>query len=305
MRAVWSFWSKPFFAHRRDTWATPRHHLLAWVLSTRTAMRHHRPTVLVTDDAGARMLIDGIGLEVDEVSTALNALRRHDPEWWALGKLYAYRAQREPFVHLDSDVFLWKALPRDLECAPVLAQNPEYLTQAPYYRPEAMERALAGLAGSWLPGEWRWYRSSGRPQRAECCGIVGGTCVEFLRHYARQAIMLIEAPANRRGFARLNDKIGHNVLFEQYLLAACLDYHRAHAASPYHDVAIRYVFPSIDDAFDPERAARAGYTHLIADAKRNATLAARLEARVARDYPDDYARCLAYLERPTGAATCG
>ena len=34
MKAVWSFWSKPFAAHRHGSWASEKHHLSAWVLST-------------------------------------------------------------------------------------------------------------------------------------------------------------------------------------------------------------------------------------------------------------------------------
>jgi hypothetical protein len=302
LKAVWSFWSKPFRSHHHRVWASEKHHLLAWVLSTQTARQHYRATELHTDDAGARMLVDGIGLEFDRVCISLNALRAHDPGWWALGKLYAYRSQREPFVHLDNDVFLWRPLPERLMTAPLLAQNPEYFTPGrSYYRPEAFEAALDGLDRAWLPPEWRWYRASGRPQRADCCGVFGGQRDDFIRYYAAQAIRLIEHAPNQTGWDRLRDKIGHNILFEQYLLGACVDYHRARDNSPYRGIDIDYVFPSLDQAFDPTIAARVGYTHLIANAKRNPELADRLEARVARDHPDHYQRCIAYLERRRGA----
>jgi hypothetical protein len=293
VKAVWSFWSKPFLTHHRSVWASEKHHLLAWVLSTQTVMRHYRPAVLYTDDAGARMLVDGIGLEFDQVSTSLNALHTHDPEWWALGKVYTYCAQTEPFVHLDSDVFLWKPLPAALESAPLLAQNPEYFTAGEsYYQPEALESALQNSEGGWLPPEWQWYRARGATQRAECCGVFGGTRVDFIRHYATQAIRLIEHRGNHIAWERLAGKIGHNILFEQYLLAACIEYHRGRTDSPFREIDIRYVFASLDEAFDPETATQAGYTHLIADAKCNWQLANRLEARVAQDYPDHYQRCL-------------
>jgi len=87
------------------------------------------------------MLVDGIGLEFDRVSTSLNALDAHDPGWWALGKLYTYRAQREPFVHLDNDVFLWRPLPERLASAPLLAQNPEPL------RPRQVLLPAGGVRG--------------------------------------------------------------------------------------------------------------------------------------------------------------
>jgi len=79
------------------------------------------------------------------------------------------------------------------------------------------------------------------------------------------------------------------------LLAACVEYHHASASPPFPHVNISYLFDSPAQAFDPERAAQAGYAHLPGDAKRNVVLAHRLEARVRHDYPQRYERCLRYL----------
>lgn len=295
MRAIWSFWSAPFVGHHHQVWSSPRHHLFAWILSVETARQHCAPLALYTDDAGARLLVDDLGLAFDELHTSLNALSGCDPDWWALGKLHAYRAQEAPFVHLDNDVFLWKPLPERLRTAPLLAQNPEpFVVGESYYRPELFEAALATDAhgATWLPPEWRWYRASGLPQRAACCGLFGGTRTDFIRHYAARALHLIAHPPNASSLASLEDRIGHNILFEQYLLGACIDYHRARPDSAFADIGIEYLFETMDEAFDPEAAARVGYTHLIADAKKNPELAERLEARVKRDYPEHYARVL-------------
>jgi hypothetical protein len=297
MRAVWSFWSKPFAALRHSAWLSEKHHLLAWVLSTMTARLHYPATALYTDDAGARLLIDGIGLEFDHVSTALNALNAQDPEWWALGKLYSYSLQTDPFVHIDNDVFLWHPLSPDPGSVAVLAQNPEYLSAGHfYYRPEAFEKNIAS-GGGWLPVEWRWYRINHLDQRGDCCGVFGGSRVDFIQHYATQAIRLMEEPRNRAVWYGVPDKSEHNLLFEQYLLAACLEYHRNSAQSPYRDVVISYVFSSAEEAFNSDVATRLGYTHLLCGAKRDPQLANRVEARVAKDHPAQYRRCIEYLAR--------
>ena len=110
MRAVWSFWSKLYNAHRNHVWACEKHHLLSWILFTKTAMRHYGPAVLHTDDAGAHAC--GWPWSRSRRSTD------HDkrtflarPALVSMGKLYTYRAQREPFVHLDSDVFCGSVCP--------------------------------------------------------------------------------------------------------------------------------------------------------------------------------------------------
>lgn len=304
MRAVWSFWTKPFYTHHRRVWYSDRHHLLAWVLSVETARQHYPDTALVTDELGARLLVDGLGLKFGRVSTELTALRDSDPQWWVLGKLLAYRAQEQPFVHIDNDVFLWKALPERLERAPVCAQNPEWfpIADASWYRPCAYDDAIRA-AGGWAPEEWRRYVAA-RTNRAVCCGFLGGNAVGFLQHYADVAVRMIEHPANQAAWRAFGSTIADNILVEQYLLAACIDYHRRRTESKYSGVDIQYLFRSSREAFNRSAAARAGYTHLIGAAKSNPELARRLEERVARQWPDYSETCLK-MEREDRVASAG
>jgi len=292
MRAVWSFWSKPYRAHHEQVWSSRVHHLLAWVLSVETAKQHYVTTSLMTDRWGAELLVDRLGLKFTAVSTELDALDDADPAWWVLGKLWTYRAQSQPFVHLDNDVFLWKRLPGRLERAAVIAQNPECfpLTRESWYRPTTYTHAIRESDG-WAPDEW-WWSTSRELSEAFCCGIVGGTATAFLSYYADLAIRMIDHPRNRAAFARLGSPIGDNILLEQYLLAACVRFHQQHQGSAYNDVDVHCLFDSTAEAFDESAAARAGYTHLIGAAKRNTTLVHRLAARVRRDYPALYRRCL-------------
>lgn len=292
MRAVWSFWSKPWRERRGWSWPSEKHHLLAWVLSVESARRHYPDTMLVTDSEGARMLVDGVGLPFGRVSTALDELSAHDPALWMLGKLYAYRAQEVPFAHLDTDVFLWRRLPEAVERAAVFAQNPEPFTLgASHYKPDRLLQLLRVDTAGWVPPEWEWALSHGEFQRGECCGIAGGNQVEFLRYYAGSAIRVIEDPRNRAGWTRVGDKGEFNTLLEQYHLAACVDFHRHRPDSPFRGVEIRYVFNSFTEAFNPNLAAKLGFTHLLAGSKQDARILVRLEQRVSRDYPESYERC--------------
>jgi hypothetical protein len=289
MRAVWSFWSRPYQADCHRLWVSNRHHLLAWILSVETAREHYPDTILYTDSAGARLLVDRLQLPFGQVSTILDSLADRDPTWWNLGKLYAYRDQEQPFLHIDADVFLWRALPPEVAAGAVIVQNPEEFEfgGCSWYQPAAMETVLRAVGG-WLPEEWRWY-SARRVGLALCCGILGGSRVDFLRHYADLAIRIMEHPANRTALSD-EEKVDHAVLVEQYLLAACLDFHAAQPDSPFHGVEARCLFPTADASRDPAAARRAGYTHLIGIAKTDPILARRVEARVQRDYPQHYER---------------
>lgn len=291
MRAVWSFWSRPFHTYYGSIWCKPLHHLLAWGLSLETARRHYPDTVLITDRPGKKLLVDQLGLQFAEVSTELDRLDGVDPGWWALGKLVAYSLQDRPFVHLDSDVFLWKRLPRHLSESAVFTQYPEgFYDHDPHYRPQDIEWAFSEH-GAKLPAEWEWTRSNRRHFPAENCGILGGSRVEFLRYYAQAALDLALQPRNAAAWARLQDKRCYNVVLEQFFLSACVEFHGSHSASPYVGVRVSRLFNSWEEAFDPNYAARIGFTHLVAGAKSHPTVGRRLEERTRRDNPEYYRRC--------------
>jgi hypothetical protein len=297
MRAVWSFWSMPYAASTGLRWQSERHHLFAWVLSLMEARRHYPNTTLVTDTPGKVLLVERLGLPFEEVSTSLDALADRPVHFWVLGKLYAYRQQQEPFFHLDTDVFLFKPLPEWLTSADFFAQNPETfaLDQNGYYRPDDINRALE-LTGGWRPPAWTWAHEN-RLNYAINCGLVGGRRPEFIRSFAAEAIRLIEDPANQPAWQILGDLRSENVVFEQYLLGAYLSHTRqvrgvgAHALLEQTDLECRFLFSSMEEAFDDERSHQLGYTHLLGMVKSDSSLLGRIEARVKRDYPAYYERC--------------
>ena len=291
MRAVWSFWSRPFHAYYRNIWCKPLHHFLAWGLSVEAASRHYPDTVLVTDRAGKKLLVDQLGLHFAEVSTELERLNGVDPGWWALGKLVAYSLQDRPFVHLDSDVFLWKRLPHRLLDSPVFTQNREdFHDHDPNYCPQDIEWAFAHQAMK-LPLEWEWARSNRCRLPPENCGILGGSRWDFLRHYALTALDLALRPEHDAAWSCLRDKRRYNYVLEQFFLSACAEFHRLEPTSPYQGVRVSHLFASWDEAYDPNYAARIGFTHLLGSAKSHPAVGRRLEERARRENPAHFRRC--------------
>lgn len=290
MRAVWSFWSKPFRAKTSLSWLSPRHHLLSWVLSVETARRHFDELCLYTDSDGAKLLIDRLGLQFDWLSTSLDDIDSYDASVWSLGKLHAYRSEQAPFIHIDSDAFLWKPLADSLLSADVIAQNSEYF---PFdgsfvYRPEVLESAI-NERGGWLPVEWTWCRSVFTGvQKGIACGIFGGHNLTFIRYYAELALKVLND--NSGLLEALPDKSGLSILLEQFLLAACVNYHQHRVGSPFKDLAVRLLFDSFEDAYF--EAHSVGYTHLLGTTKKDPAIMLRLENRVAKEYPELYERCL-------------
>lgn len=255
------------------------------------ASKHYPDTWLYTDDEGKRLLVDELGLPFVHVCTDLNVLADYDPGWWALGKLHTYRLQAAPFIHIDSDAFLWLPVSERLLHADIFAQNPDvFVLGKSFYCPERIEQTLSSVNG-WLPKEWTWVRSSHRVLLGVGCGILGANRLDFISYIANLAFEIIENPANRVAMATIKDKFPLMVLLEQFLIGCCLEYHREQPNSPFSGVTVAYLFGSGAELFIPEQAARAGHTHLIADAKRNPAVVKLLEERMRRDNPAQFERC--------------
>jgi hypothetical protein len=235
--------------------------------------------------------VDELGLAFGSVSTALDELDDADPAFWMLGKLVAYSVQDEPFVHLDTDVFLWRPLPPALVGAAVFAQHRDDYAVTDGCGPRVIEDAFSAR-GLDLPAEWRWFRSLSPSRYHEAnCGILGGTDHAFLRYYARLALGLARDPAHAGAWASVPSVVALNPTVEQFVLSACADYHRFDPRSGHRGGHIRYLFPSAARAWDPDCARRAGFTHLVGQAKQHPETMARLEARTRSEDPDYYARC--------------
>jgi len=293
LKAVWSLWTKPFCQGAGIGWLSFKHYLCSWILSVERGRQWFTTTELVTDSAGAALLVEGVGLRFDRVSLALDDLQDKDPEWWVLGKLRAYALQDEPFIHIDNDVFLWKGFPESLLAASVLVQNPETILREGdrWYQPETLELRITQAEGGWLPVEWTWYtRQPGLVQTSYCCGIFGGNAIPFIQHYAKSALAIADHPVNRQACASLANKVRHVVLLEQYFLSACTHYYVSHPNPSFGNISVDCLFASVDDA--TARAREVGYTHLIGYAKHDPDLMNRLEHRVQREYPTLYEKCL-------------
>jgi hypothetical protein len=295
MKAVWSLWTKPM---RTDLpvmgWAGLRFHLMSWVLSLNTCRRFFDTTELITDARGAELLVDRLGLSFDHVKLDLDALQDERAERWAIGKLHAYRAQSEPFIHLDSDLYLWRDLPQRLRTAPVLSAYPERSGFGFQAQNVTSFKLEIERSGGRLPPELMAHRVSRLGFTSCNCCMVGGQRADFVSYYADLTIRMIEDPANAAALRRRQGNLDDMLLFEQHMFQACADYHRRQVSGPFAGITMAYLFRDEDDARDNAEAS--GFTHLIGGLKRDPAILQRLERRVRADYPQHYERCMA-LER--------
>lgn len=295
MRVVWSLWTPPILGGLGTRWLGTKYWLYSWILSFECAREHYTETVLITDDDGIRLLVDGLRLDFSRVETGLNCLKYYDPKLWAIGKLHAYRLQDAPFFHLDNDVFLWEPLPCEVLTAPVFAQSPEpfEVWDERWYSPQILEVFLLSNGKGWLPQEWHWYRKNQELlQEGACCGVFGGTDLSFINYYANLAFQIIDYKGNRSGLLMMPSMQKNIVLIEQYLLSAVSNYYVHNSCLDFQCTPIKYLF---DDRESLARAGELGYTHLIGTAKQSIDICTRLEKRVREYFPQSYENCINIL----------
>jgi len=227
MRYIQTFWSGPAFGSEREFssgpvseaglysfaggWLSAEYHWMSWALSSLQAFKLFGSLELITDTRGREMLVDVLGLPYTAVSTALDEFPGDYPAGlFSMAKIYAYGLQREPFLHLDGDLILWERPAEEWLKAPLFCQNIE--RELFFYR-VMLERINERF--SYIPA---LLSRAGYADRAiySCnAGLFGGSSIDFIQQYCRQASDFIER--NRRHLDEVQ-ATDLNFIYEQYLL---------------------------------------------------------------------------------------
>jgi hypothetical protein len=206
-----------------NPWQSDFHYLCSWILSSCLLKRYFKETHLYCDTKTKKVLIDELDLPFDYVNTELDSFT-FDSYLWALGKAFAYTKQEKPFIHIDQDVFLWQALPKNLLNKPLIAQFGEkfsmYRKKDGYinYPIEEIDKLL-----NWKPDIWK--KAIKRPIQIACnCGIFGGNYYECINEYANMMIEIAQHPKNQSTWKILKSKSGYSskgiLCLEQWLIGA-------------------------------------------------------------------------------------
>lgn len=223
MRVLHSFWTKPFFEPKRANdpnnrgaggFPDKKHFYMCWALSALQIKRYFGNVHLVTDSVGKHLFVDLLQLPYDTVDTALDAFADYNSQLWAMGKVYTYSIQREPFLHVDGDLIFWDGIQHldlrqpivcDFEFTDSKAEYAgvlDILRTGDYFLPPSLARRLA------QPGYQ--YQDAN-------AGVIGGLDYPFFQQYAKLALHFAE-----QNFPKLLDHELFSSLFncicEQQLL---------------------------------------------------------------------------------------
>ena len=144
-----------------------------------------------------------------DVIVSLECLNHYNPNLWALAKFKAYQSIKEPFIHVDGDVFIWTKIDESLRDHELIVQNEETTTD--YYG--KMWRDIRH-AISYMPEEMKRYDLH-IDNKAYNMGIFGGTDIDFIQRYTYKAFDFVDKNIK---MANKLQGTNFNIFFEQVLL---------------------------------------------------------------------------------------
>lgn len=290
MKIVHSYWSKPFLFRSKEAggkntggWCDKTFFYMSCALSCLSFKSAYSEIELYTDISGKKLLIDKLGLPYSKVILALEDIKHYPPELWALGKIYTYSLQKEPFIHVDNDVFVWKRFPERVEKAQLLAQHKE----ANYpFNVQVISDVLQ--KANYLPPEI--LHSKNRTDQANA-GIIGGCDVDFFTRYALGAMKFVDE--NLEALDKFRFKGFFNTIFEQYYYV-CL--------AESMGLPIEYAFESVDARFSEvgrfeQLPHRSYYIHALAFYKTLFNTGEYISYHLWYRFPEYYFKIIDYIKR--------
>jgi hypothetical protein len=211
---VQTFWIDP---HDHDGgWLKRKFSYYSWALSCIMLKKNFGKVILHTDTKGADLLIGDLDLPYSEVRLSLDSFESPWHSAWAQKKLYTYSLQKDPFVHIDGDAYLFSSFEGTLNLAELVAQNLEY--NHPYYQ----------TACSIIHSEFDYFPAFSNNSNelwAVNAGIIGGNNISFFKTLYTEVVTFLERNYNclhKIAEVPLNTYI-EQFLFKQLANALCID----------------------------------------------------------------------------------
>lgn len=253
----------------KGNWSNAFYHYLSWILSFRLAEKNYPSVTLYTDPIGKKILIDALKLPYNEVVIVQNI-----PLWYTSVKLFALQDQKQPFVCIDSDVYLWQKLPDEIEKSKVFVQHLEKLNFESLYKPtlKKIKEVIPKTPLCWSQNITHSFNT----------GVVGGNNPEIFKEYWNQYQSILSED-NIKIFNKLGkDKkdsrpiqFSWNVVIEQYTFACIL---KSFNQKP--NLLFEFEQNMEKEAY------KLKFSHVMLD--KNEETGERLRKRVSQDYTKDY-----------------
>jgi len=238
--------------------------LFTTALSILCASRIFKEVQFISSDWGVD-IVKKLDMPVTDYSNKLNEMKSVSRYFWAYGKLIAYNEQKEPFVHVDNDVFMWEPLPDRVLKAKLCFQSHEPFDELGYKYYNMLKPCF-----NKAKVKPKLVAENEVTDFAYNCGICGGYYLDFFKEWQKLSAEYIFAPENQDlFFKKFKDVLIHQNLFhEQYFAASMIKHYNLRK-----DVRVL-----ADNAIKIPQILK--YTHLWGTTKRDKGMMARVRMRL-------------------------
>lgn len=222
--------------------------------------KHFGNVTLYCNERVRTLVMDQLKIPYDNIIVIPDFMENYKGcNLWALPKVYTYSLQRNPFLHVDCDWFMFEKLPDSILKSDIIGQNIEYDDQM--YNHCTLEKLISN--GCELP-ELALREFKKEPiLRVVNAGILGGNNIKFIQLYLRMIKRFISA--NKSLLHILNDGFV-NSIYEQFFfyLLAKHEKQTLGLCTPGDKLSTRFDWLPMDLIHSP----KSGYMHLLANLKR-------------------------------------
>ena len=192
-------------------WLSTKYNLFSLTLSCIQLAKLFDKVELFTDDIGTELIVEKLQLPYTSVRDDLNIIKESKYPW-VMNKIYTYSLQSEPFLHIDTDAYLFEHPINIKLTEPLIAQNFEF--NHPCYI-----NALKEVENfEYLP---HYIQPINKDDiSAVNAGIIGGTNFLFYKVFYNEIINFINI--NEKHWINKIPK-NFNVFLEQYLFKKIAD----------------------------------------------------------------------------------
>jgi hypothetical protein len=241
---------------------------------------------LITDRYGHGLLIDKMELPYTNVRVEMDVLNEYHPQLYAIGKIFAYSLQDKPFLHVDSDVFIWERFRPELEKSSLICQNIE---NGAYYNRWYLNVFLEMAKNL---DQYPHYMD-GSINKNGCivslnAGILGGNDIGFFREFTREARAFVDNNAHKLSGIRVDL---FNCIYEQFLAYAMAEARGVPIAC--YNPDFTEIWTNVMDFTGVPRHVK--YIHAVGKLKKTRSVVEAMEDRLEMDYPDQYFRIMNLL----------
>lgn len=246
------------------------------ILSIMLAKENIGCVEVYTDTVG-KSLIKSLDLPVDKIHVVYDDFDYPHP-LWVVSKLLTFSVQKEPFIHLDLDAYLWKPLPERMAGAALVAQSSEENWSS--YK-QGLRHLMTNA--KWVPDFIKTHWNNHQEKVfALNAGAYGGADIETIQFVSKAALETINHPDNKPMFDELLKNTtnmgsvfwGFPIILEQYFMGVYCQQ---------KNIDLRYVLSEEEAPY---------FTHLMAESKRNVENTVNLKNKVLERYPHNFFKFL-------------